>query len=308
MPVTVVLAAAAVAGSIVLLVWSLTRSRILVRGGGRSPLTFDGRTVDLRTAVLSRSAQERARPVMEAMGATARRLTPHGWIESLDRRLTLCGRPPAWTIGRILGAKLVLGVGVFVWGFLTFVGSFTMPIFAMWVGMIALGYFAPDLILHSRGTERQKLIDLELPNVLDQVTIAVEAGLGFEAALARTTQAGSGPLSKEFARMLQEIQLGTPRAQAMRNLANRIDSPDLRHFVTAIVQAENYGISIADILRTQAAEQRMKRRQRAEEQAMKVPVKMVLPLILCILPALFVVILGPAVIQISRTMFSGNGF
>jgi len=189
-----------------------------------------------------------------------------------------------------------------------FGGRLTVPILLLWVALIASGYFAPDLILHSRGQERQKRIDLELPNVLDQVTIAVEAGLGFEAALARTTRVGSGPLAAELTRTLQEIQFGTARGQAMRHLADRVDSPEVRHFVTAIVQAESYGISVADILRTQAAEQRLKRRQRAEEHAMKVPVKMVIPLILCILPALFVVVLGPAIVQISRTMFSGNGF
>jgi tight adherence protein C len=306
MPVTVVLAAAALAGSIVLLVWSLTRSRPARVTGGQSG-SSPAATVDLRTEVLRHSAHQRARPAMSGLVATVRRCTPKGVVDNLDRSLTLCGRPAGWSIGRVLVGKLMLGVTALLWGLLLFADELTVTTLATVGVMTALGYFAPDLMLKSRGAERQKLIDRELPNVLDQVTIAVEAGLGFEAALARTAHAGAGPLSSELTRTLQEIQFGVARGQAMRNMAARVDSPDLRHFVTAIVQAESYGISVADILRTQAAEQRMKRRQRAEEHAMKVPVKMVLPLIVCILPALFVVILGPAVVQISRTMFSNGG-
>jgi tight adherence protein C len=139
------------------------------------------------------------------------------------------------------------------------------------------------------------------------MTIAVEAGLGFETAMARAGRTGTGPLAEEIVRTLQEIQIGVPRSKAMRNLADRTEQDDLRHFVLAVVQAESYGIPVADVLKTQAAEQRLKRRQSAEERAMKIPVKIIFPLILCILPTLFIVILGPAVIQISRTLFGEGG-
>jgi tight adherence protein C len=309
MPITVILAAAAVAAALPLMWWSVASSRLGVKTIDRSVLAGgSNRPVDLRVAALQQSAQERAvKPLAGSLARFARRLTPIGWVESLERRITLAGRPAAWPVGRLLVAKIVLGVAAFGLGFLIFASNRTFLWLLTWGGMTALAYFAPDLLLYSRGQERQKAITKALPDTLDQMTISVEAGLGFESAMARTSKTGTGPLADELVRTLQEIQVGVPRTKAMRNLADRTESPDLRHFVLAIVQAENYGIPVADVLRTQAAEQRVKRRQRAEEHAMKIPVKIVFPLILCILPTLFIVILGPAAIQISRTLFGEGG-
>jgi tight adherence protein C len=308
MSIAVFLAAAAVAASVPLLWWSVASARTGTRTVDRSVLVGDGGTVDLRTAVLQRSATERTvKPLAGALARLARRLTPVGWIESLDRRLSLVGRPAAWPIERVLIAKVALGLTAFGVGFLAFSGNRTLMWLLAWGGMTALGYFAPDLLLHSRGQERQEAITKALPDTLDQMSISVEAGLGFESAMARAGKTGAGPLAAELVRTMQEIQIGVPRTKALRNLADRIESPDLRHFVLAVVQAESYGIPVADVLRTQAAEQRVKRRQRAEEHAMKIPVKIIFPLILCILPTLFIVILGPAVIQISRTLFGEGG-
>lgn len=310
MSITVILAAAAVAASIPLLWWSVAGTRTGTRSVDRSVLMGGGGggTVDLRTAVLQRSATERTvKPLAGALARLARRLTPVGWIESLDRRITLAGRPAAWPMERVLIAKVVLGLAAFGVGFLAFSGNRTLTWLLVWAGMTALGYFAPDLLLYSRGKERQETITKALPDTLDQMSISVEAGLGFESAMARAGKSGAGPLAAELVRTMQEIQIGVPRTKALRNLADRTESPDLRHFVLAVVQAESYGIPVADVLRTQAAEQRVKRRQRAEEHAMKIPVKIIFPLILCILPTLFIVILGPAVIQISRTLFGEGG-
>jgi tight adherence protein C len=308
MPIMVLLSAAAVAVSVPLLWWSVAGARSGARTVDRSVLAGGGGPVDLRTAALQRSAQERAvRPMIGSLARFARRLTPYGWVESLERRISLAGRPAAWPIERVLIAKVVLGVAAFGIGFLLFADNRTLLWLMLWAGVSALGYFAPDLLFYSRGKERQDAIGKELPDTLDQMTISVEAGLGFESAMARVSRTGTGPLAAELVRTLQEIQVGVPRAKALRNLADRTDSADLRHFVLAIVQAENYGIPIADVLRTQAAEQRVKRRQRAEEHAMKIPVKIIFPLILCILPTLFIVILGPAAIQISRTLFGEGG-
>jgi tight adherence protein C len=138
---------------------------------------------------------------------------------------------------------------------------------------------------------------------MDQLTISVEAGLGFDAALARVSTAGQGPLAEELRRLLGEIKVGVPRREALRHLLDRTEVQELRHFVLALQQAEEYGLPVARVLRVQAAELRIKRRQRAEEQAMKVPVKIVFPLVLCIFPSLFVVLLGPAVIRVMRTLF-----
>jgi tight adherence protein C len=169
---------------------------------------------------------------------------------------------------------------------------------AMAVGVPLVCYFLPELLLHSRGQERQQAIALELADTLDQMTIAVEAGLGFESAMARAGRNGTGPLAQELVRTLQDIAVGQPRREAYLALAERTGVPDLRRFIRAVVQADAYGISIADVLRTQAAEMRLKRRQRAEEKAMQIPVKVIFPLILCILPTLFIVLLGPAALDI----------
>lgn len=307
MPVTVILAAAAVAASVPLLWWAVagprtpTVARAALSGPAAPP-------ADLRTALLQRSAHDRAVvPLLGGLGDLARRLTPVGWVAALDRRLVLAGRPPAWPVERVLVAKLFLGAAAFLLGLISFAGNRTLGWLLVWGGMTALGYFAPDLLLYSRGQERQVAIQKALPDTLDQMTIAVEAGLGFDSAMARAGQSGRGPLADEIVRTLQEVQIGVHRSTAMRNLADRTEQPDLRHFVLAVIQAEAYGIAIADVLRTQAAEQRVKRRQRAEERAMKIPVKIIFPLILCILPALFIVIMGPAVIQMSRTMFGSGG-
>ena len=165
------------------------------------------------------------------------------------------------------------------------------------VVVTVVAYFLPELLLYSRGQERQEAIQLELPDTLDQMTIAVEAGLGFEAAMARAGSNGTGPLAEELVRTLQDIAVGQPRREAYLALADRTGVQDLRRFIRAVVQADQYGVSIADVLRTQAQEMRLKRRQRAEEKAMQIPVKVIFPLILCILPTLFIVLLGPAVMD-----------
>jgi tight adherence protein C len=308
MPIVVIFAAAAVAASLPLLWWSLASARAGTKTIDRSVLAGTNGTVDLRAASLQRSAHERAvRPMVGSLAQFARRLTPYGRIEALERRITLAGRPAAWPIERVLIAKILLGIAAFGVGFMAFAGNRTLLWLTVWVGMTALGYFAPDLLLFSQGQKRRDALAKELPDTLDQMTIMVEAGLGFESAMARVGRTGDGPLATEIVRTMQEIQVGVPRAKALRNLGERTEAPDLRHFVMAIVQAEGYGIPIADVLRTQAAEQRVKRRQRAEEHAMKIPVKIIFPLILCILPTLFIVILGPAAIQISRTLFGEGG-
>ena len=166
------------------------------------------------------------------------------------------------------------------------------------IAITVVAYFLPELLLHSRGQERSQRIAQQLPDTLDQMTIAVEAGLGFDSAMARAGKNGKGPLAEELIRTLQDIQVGQSRRQAYESLAARTAVPDLRKFVRAVIQADQYGISIADVLRTQAAEMRVKRRQRAEEKAMQIPVKVIFPLMLCILPVLFIVLLGPAVMDI----------
>jgi tight adherence protein C len=234
----------------------------------------------------------------------ARRLTPSSVVTRLDRQLSLAGRPPAWPLHRILLAKLILPGAAAVLGLL-FLSADPTPGRILLAGtVLVVSHFIPDLLLQSRGQERQTKIGLELPDTLDQMTIAVEAGLGFEAAMMRAAKNGTGPFAEELIRTLQDMQFGQSRREAYLALAERSTVTELRRFLRAVIQADAYGIAIADVLRTQANEMRLKRRQRAEEKAMKIPVKVIFPLMLCILPALFIVLLGPAVIDMMKA-FSG---
>jgi tight adherence protein C len=228
-------------------------------------------------------------------------LTPRGTVDRLQRLLATAGHPGEWPLSRVVAAKLVLPAVVGGLGLL-FLGAGPDPVRLLFVvALVALAYFVPDLLLYSRGQERQQAIALQLADTLDQMTISVEAGLGFESAMARAAKNGKGALAEELARTLQDIAVGQPRRDAYLALAERTKASDLGRFVRAVVQADVYGVSIADVLRTQAAEMRLKRRQRAEEKAMQIPVKVIFPLILFILPTLFLVVMGPAVIDIIRT-------
>ncbi|MDQ3642614.1 MAG: type II secretion system F family protein, partial [Actinomycetota bacterium] len=149
---------------------------------------------------------------------------------------------------------------------------------------------------------RQLLIGNELPDVLDQLTICVESGLGFDSALARIARSGNGPLAQEVTLLLQELRVGVPRREALGNMLARTDVPELRQFVNAMIQADSYGVPISRVLRSQAEEQREKRRFRAEERAMKLPVKVIFPLVFCILPVVFIVVLGPAYVRFTSGM------
>jgi len=175
---------------------------------------------------------------------------------------------------------------------------------AFGVGLGALGLFAPNLFLYQKAYDRSARITRELPDALDLLVISVESGLGFDAALSQVARNTEGPLAEEFFRVLQEMQLGTGRSDAMRALADRTDVTDLRGFITSMVQADAFGIPIANVLRIQAREMRIRRSQRAEESAQKVPVKILFPLIFCIMPTLFIVIMGPAAIQMIQSFSS----
>jgi tight adherence protein C len=228
----------------------------------------------------------------------ARRLTPAGNVRRLDLLLASAGRPAAWPLERVLVTKLLLTAGVAGLMALMLVGSPSGRMLLFAVAVVVLAWFVPDLLLISRGQKRREEIQKALPDTLDQMTIAVEAGLGFEAAMAHVARNGRGALAEELIRTLQDIQVGQPRREAYRALAERSPEPDLRRFLRAVIQAEQHGVSVARVLTTQAQEMRVKRRQRAEEKAMKIPVKVVFPLILTILPVLIIVVIGPGVINI----------
>jgi tight adherence protein C len=233
------------------------------------------------------------------------RLTPGSYVQKLDRLLSLAGRPPSLPLGRVLVAKPALGLCGALLGLFISANSESGIIKLVGIFIVLLGYFIPDLMLYSKGQERQKAMQLELANTMDQMLISVEAGLGFEGAMARAGENGKGPLAEELVRTLQDMQVGRSRRESYLALAERTNVPELRSFVQAVIQADTYGIAISRVLRVQAKVMRVKRRQRAEEKAMKLPVMILFPLLLFIFPVLFIAILGPAVIN-TIAAFSGG--
>lgn len=232
----------------------------------------------------------------------SKRITPGSYEAKLDRWLALAGRPSSMPLEKLIVLKPILALGGTTVGLLLFKSSPTLHSVGVGIFVTVLAYFVPDLLVYNKGIKRQEAIELELPNTLDQMLISVEAGLGFEAAMARAGQYGEGPLAKELVRTLQDMQVGRPRQEAYQALADRSSVQDLRSFVRAVVQADKYGIGLAKVLRTQAKQARVKRRQRAEEKAMKLPVKVLFPLLVFIFPVLFIVLLGPAAINIADVL------
>ncbi len=232
----------------------------------------------------------------------ALRLSPSGTIAKLQHRLDLAGNPAHWNPDRMLAVK---GLGLIVLGALGLLLGAHKPALLIVFALVgaAAGFFLPDVLLYNSGLKWQQRIQVNLPDAMDMLTVCVEAGLGFDAALAQVARNTSGPLAAELARALQEMQIGKSRTEALRAMAERTTASELRAFVSALVQAGELGISVAGVLREQAKEMRIKRRQRAEEQAQKVPVKILFPLIACLFPALFVVIIGPGAITIATTLF-----
>jgi tight adherence protein C len=239
-------------------------------------------------------------PGMARLSRFGRQLTRKDQVTRIRRRLELAGNPPEWDVDRVIALKVLgLVAGLLIGVALPVVmGAGALPL----IGVTALfalgGYFAPNMYIYQLGYNRTEQMRRELPDALDLLTISVEAGLAFDAGLSQVARNTTGPIAEEFFRVLQEMQIGLGRSEAMRSLGERTDLPELRAFVTSMVQADAFGIPIAQVLRVQARELRIKRTQRAEELAQKVPVKILFPLIFCILPALFVVIIGPAAIQI----------
>jgi len=239
-------------------------------------------------------------PVMRTLAAGIARWTPKSQHQKTAAKLTAAGLAGRWESTEWKGFQYALGVlaALLNLGFFTLIG---MAVFwrmeALVVGFL-IGYLFPDSWLKARAKRRQKEIQETLPDVLDLLTVSVEAGLGFDAALLKVVEKHKGAVAAEFLRVLQEIKMGRPRRDALRDLGRRNQVEDLSNFVASLVQADQLGISIGSVLRHQAAQMRQKRRQRAEEKAQKAPVKMMVPLVFFVFPGVFIVILGPAVIQV----------
>ena len=294
-----IVAVAAAAGCVALLVLAValppTRGERLLRtlamfGTSRGKLVDDrGPTWDQRIRLATGLAFDRL----------GRAVTPSSARNRLVRLLDYAGNPDDRPIATVLRRRgqLMLGVGIVGALFGTIMGGASVALLAGPAGAI-FGLFIPDLIIYDLGTKRQKQLEASLPDVLDALVIGVEAGLGLDAAMAQVADNLEGPMPGEVFRVLQEMRIGISRTEALRSLSQRTTVRELQSFVTAVIQAGELGVPIANVLREHARDQRLKRRQRAEEQAQKVPIKLLFPVLFCLFPVIFIVILGPGVLRL----------
>lgn len=298
MPLSVWLASAAIVASLPVLYWAL-HTGPSVESTVRDNLSQRG-IGSYRDIQLSRSVHDRLLgPAVAALARRGRRLTTDGVVDALTRQLELAGLAGQWTVEQVLALRVALAMVGAACGLVRLSWSGVSPGgIGLAVLFVVIGYLAPSAWLSRRARDRQAQIEVALPDTIDQVAIGVEAGLAFDGALARAARNGKGPLAEELLHALRDIQLGVRRDTAFDRLLARTDVPDLRQLVIAIRQTERYGLPVSRTLRVQTSELREKRRMRAEERAMKVPVKIVFPLVFCILPALFVVVLGPAALEV----------
>ena len=238
-------------------------------------------------------------PLQARATSVGRRISGADTAERIRRKLDLAGNPAGWTVDRVLSGKVIGAIAGLMVGlaFQLMLGSPTVRIIIV-IGTTVVGFFAPNLYLYQKAHERAERLQRDLPDAIDLLTISVESGLGFDAAIQQVARNTEGPLAEELSRVLREMQIGQGRADALRAFGERTNVGDVRTFVGAMVQADAFGIPVAQVLRVQSAEMRVKRRQRAEEKAQQVPVKITIPLIFCILPTLFIAVMGPAVLSI----------
>lgn len=265
-----------------------------------------GDVASLEEIELSQPFSERVIiPFIRRVGEFSARFTPQKAIQDTSRRLELAGNPWPVDAPTFLAIRFILAV--VVGGLMITIVALSPPAnptdnFLYIGGGIFAGFFIPHLMLTSRITRRQNEVRKAMPDALDLLTICVEAGLGFEAALAKVSEKWENELSLAFARMIREVQLGKVRRDALKDMADRLGLPEMTSFVAAIIQSEQLGVSLAKVLRIQSDQMRVKRRQRAEEQAHKAPVKMIIPMALLIFPSIMIIILTPAAIQIATSL------
>ena len=302
MPIVIGMAIAAAIALLIVASGVRVGDRAAVRATLRSAtdvVSVDGTEREERESFLERVVV----PSFKRLGTGAGRFTPPGYIASTRKKLTYAGHPQPEALDRFLAGRVVtllmIPVVIVVARLLPISHRAALIIFLVFSVLLAL---VPEVILTRKVEARQERVRRQLPDLIDLMTISVEAGLGFEQALSRTVVSMPGPLSDEFTRMLGETRVGASRREALEAVDQRCDVSELRSFLLALIQADQFGVSIVQIMRTQSEEIRIARRQRAEEKAQKAPVKMLFPLVFCILPALFIVVVGPAAIEIYRTI------
>jgi tight adherence protein C len=253
------------------------------------------------TSNLQAAGDQAASELTEAI----RRRTPPTMMKTINKLWAAAGRPEAWPIDRVLTMKFVLGLTGLFAGLALILAMRDIRGYLIGIALAVFMFFLPEILLYNTGIKRKEAIGLQLPDTLDQMSIAVNAGLGFDSAMARVARNGRGELASELVRTLQDIQVGMSRRDAYNDLAERTGVAKLERFVRAVIQAEAYGIALSDVLQAQADQLRLERAQDAERRAMQIPVKVVFPLILFIMPAMFIVVIGPGAIQIMKAFGAG---
>ena len=303
-----ILAIVSVFGALALLFWAAAgqmAERAAFRTSMRQLDDYDAAALPSRQVELAAGFETRVlAPVVHRLTGLGRRFTPADYVAKSAEKLTHAGKGRADDLDRFLAIRVVTVALIpvaFIVSFLVLPlsGRTPLAVFLFFTMALALG---PDAVLNRWVEDRRYKIQMKLPDVLDLLTISVEAGLGFEQALDRTVASVPGPLSDEFGRMIGEVRAGSSRSDALRAFEQRTGVPEVKSFVLALLQADTFGISIGRILRQQADEMRVRRRQLAQEKAQKAPVKMLFPMVFCIFPSLFVVVLGPAIFNIADAL------
>jgi tight adherence protein C len=308
MPILPILIAAVAAGGILLIVIGLAGSSPVDPVQARLTQLGSMQAKNLEELELQAPFIERTlRPLVGRLSNSVERITSSSFSDRTERRLAMAGNPGDLRVADWLGIK---AVGAIVGGILFFFLFFIVgllgfpPLIGILMALVGalFGYTAPEFWLGRKIKARQHAILLMIPDALDLLTISVRAGLGFDAALGKVVEKLQGPLSDEFRRALAEVRVGKARREALRDIVPRTEVVPLTNFIGAIIQAEQLGVSISKVLQVQSEQLRIERRQRAEEMAAKAPIKMLFPLVGCIFPSLFIVILGPAVILIVQNL------
>ncbi|MEP7053642.1 MAG: type II secretion system F family protein [Actinomycetota bacterium] len=255
-----------------------------------------------RSAVVDESASFFDRVLRPAGGSMLRiglRLSPAGAVDQIQKRLDTAGNPVGWSVDRIFACK---GLGLLIGAFIGLLYGHSTVGLAVFLagGFGAFGFFTPNILLYNAGLKRQLLVRSTMADSIDLLVVCVQAGLGFDAGLSQVARRGDGPIASEFSRVLQEIQIGKRRSEALGDFGERVNVAEARNFAQAIVQADALGIPVARVLHEQAKELRVKRQQLAEERAQKLPVKLLFPMLFLIFPALMVLVAGPAAINVSH--------
>jgi tight adherence protein C len=270
-----------------------------------------GEQVDLEKLEMSQPFTERViYPLARKLGELTIKFTPQNWLNSISRKIELAGNPSKMDPTIFLATQFITAVvfGAIMLLFMTVIAK-SFPagqVFLFVVVFTGIGFFMPQFQLSTKITKRQKAIRRAMPDALDLLTICVEAGLGFDAALNKVTEKWDTPLSRSFQRVIQEIQLGKLRREALRDMAENIGITEMSSFVAAVIQSEQLGVSMAKVLRIQADQMRIKRRQMAEEEAHKAPIKMLIPMAFLIFPSLLIVLFVPAILTVMQSGILGG--